>query len=553
MARTETPNHHGSHRRLIWSADGSPASSSKVDAIIVPTARPVAYLKEAASAAVWLGCPLVTLHSKKWTSAQAAARYLPKDVDLIAIDVPESAPLRLPDFETSRLLDPTPFKRRIDLSGKRNLALMLSHMLGWERVVFIDDDIQVPDPGDLSRAVGLLDIHTAVGLGIGGFPDNSVVCHAFRDVGGKQETFIGGGALAVEVKRNRSFFPDIYNDDWFYVLDAGKRLQSVATVGEVIQSPYDPYRPERARNEEFGDVLAEGTFWLLDQGKTASDGDLAHWQEFLERRQRFIWDILSMVERKPDIEAALRGRMIEALKASLGRRALIDPELCVAYLRAWVSDQERWQRHIQGVRQQPKLGREWALKSLGRKGGTPLTWYTRQGSSAGGGASAVGGRRSLATPSKGWREPLPGELERVLLACEVELGGCPASCRLSNKSSTLVPMSSGVAERVRGNQATGPTTPRARTWTLTPGEEAAAIAELKQAATGWAALLAECAGLAAGYGEHHLDAARYRQIAELCIAAGVEETLVEAWVEVGRQRASTAAAITHKTCVLWNS
>ena len=305
-----------------------------------------------------------------------------------------------------------------------------------------------------SRAVGLLDVHTAVGLGIDGFPDNSVVCHAFRHVGGKQETFIGGGALAVEARRNRSFFPDIYNDDWFYVLNAGKRLQSVATIGQVIQNPYDPYRlPERARNEEFGDVLAEGTFWLLDQGKTASDGELPHWEEFLERRRRFIEDILDKVKQKPDIEAAQRRRMIEALKASLGRRALIKPELCVDYLRAWVNDQERWQRHIQGVRQQPRLGREWALRSLGRKGGTPLTWYTRQSSSApqssavrrgpsagrgappsvrgeparrGGSAArrdgmpVARGGQPQAIPSSRWRQPMPGEIWRQPMPGEIE-------------------------------------------------------------------------------------------------------------------------------------
>jgi hypothetical protein len=449
MARTETPNHHGSHRRLIWPADSSPTPQARVDAIIVPTARPVPYLNEAARVAVSLGCPLVTLHSKKWTSAEAAVGYLPESVDLIAVDVPEPAHLRLPELETSRLLERTIFRRQIDLSAKRNLALVLSHMLGWERVVFLDDDIRVPDPGDVSRAAGLLNIHTAVGLGIDGFPDNSVVCHAFRDVGGKQETFIGGGALAVEVRRTRSFFPDVYNDDWFYVLDAGKRLQSVAMVGQVIQNPYDPYRrPERARDEEFGDVLAEGTFWLLDQGKTASDGDLAHWREFLERRRRFIGDVLGVVERKPGIEVAQRGRMIEALKASLGRRALIKPELCVDYLRAWVSDQERWQRHIQGVRQRPELGREWALRSLGRKGGTPLTWYTRQSSSAPESSVVRGGPptgrvaplavregpaarrdrpeawrgrvpaprsgRPLAIPSARWQQPLPAVLERGL-------------------------------------------------------------------------------------------------------------------------------------------
>ena len=48
------------------------------------------------------------------------------------------------------------------------------------------------------------------------------------------------------------------------------------------------------------------------------------------------------------------------------------------------------------------------------------------------------------------------------------------------------------------------------------------------APAGWAALLAECAGPALGYGEHQGDAAQYRQIAELCAAAGMDEAPVEA-------------------------
>jgi hypothetical protein len=101
-------------------------------------------------------------------------------------------------------------------------------------------------------------------------------------------------------------------------------------------------------------------------------------------------------------------------------------------------------------------------------------------------------------------------------------------------------------------RATGPATRSAYSGLLTAEQEAAAVAELTQAA-GWATLLAECAGLVLGYGENQGDAARYRHITELCIAAGADETLIEAWIEVGRQRANTAAALTHKTCVLWDS
>jgi hypothetical protein len=353
----------------------------KVDAIIVPTVRPVSCLEEAAHTARFLSCPLVTLHTPGRTSSDEAASYLGHSVDLIAIDVPAQASLRLPHLQTSRLLAGTMFERRTDVSTKRNLGLLLSHKLRWKRVVFLDDDIRVPDPADLSQAVSLLGTHTAVGLSIGGFPDNSMVCHAFRDAGGYQETFIGGGALAVDVKRNRSLFPNVYNEDWFFVLDAEKGLQPVATVGRVLQEPYDPYRPERAKVEEFGDVLAEGTFWLLDQDRSPSEGDLVHWREFLTKRKKFIGRVLGMVERATDIEPAERVRRAEALKAALGRLARITPELCVDYLEALAVDQERWQRHIQAIRQQPKLRRDHALDSLARTGGKPLTWYTRNATS----------------------------------------------------------------------------------------------------------------------------------------------------------------------------
>jgi hypothetical protein len=375
-AATRTPDHHGDHRRLLWQSDEAP-SQATVDAVIVPTARGLKFLEEAAAAARFLGCPLVTLHSPGRTSASEADAYFGRSLDLIAIDVPAAAHLRLPMLETSRLLAGTIFERRTDVSTKRNLGLLLSHMLRWRRVVFLDDDIRVPDPADLSRAASLLDTHTAVGLTIGGFPDNSVVCHAYREAGGWQDTFIGGGALAVDVKRNRTFFPNIYNEDWFFVLDAGKRLQPVATVGQVLQAPYDPYRPERAKAEEFGDVLAEGTFWLLDQDRAASDGDLAHWREFLTKRKRFIGRVISMVESATTTEPGERAQRVEALNAALGRLARITPELCVAYHKALVVDQERWQRHIQAIRRQPKPRREVALEWLAGPGGRPLTWCSR--------------------------------------------------------------------------------------------------------------------------------------------------------------------------------
>jgi hypothetical protein len=377
---TETQDHHGSHTGLLWAADDA-GRRLGIDAIIVPTARRPAYLDEAAKLAHTLGCTLLTLHSKQWTSAAKAAQRLPQGIDLLAVDIGDPAQLRLPAWETSRLLAGTVFDRRTDTSAKRNVALLLSRMLGWSRVLFLDDDITELNPDDVRRASGLLDTYNAVGLRVGGMLDHSVVCHAYRQAGGSQQAFIGGGALAAHLERSTSFFPDIYNDDWFFLLDGDKGIQAVGVTGTVRQFPYDPFRnPDRARAEELGDVLAEGIYWLLDQGGSVTDADRAHWIKFLVRRRRFIERVLSMVEQDGTLESGERARRIVALKGSLGRLQLITPELCENYLRAWAADRQRWHRHLQKspIRSVQQLAgpeqRRHAVAALSKPGAPRLTW-----------------------------------------------------------------------------------------------------------------------------------------------------------------------------------
>jgi hypothetical protein len=363
--------HHGSHRDLLESPRVDPSAGRQgIDAIFVPTCRPPAYLDSAAKLARSLGCVLVTLHSKKWTTAAQALKRLPADLNLIAIDVKDTVHLNLPRWETTRELTGTVFACRSDLSAKRNLALSLSRMLGWSRILFLDDDITHVKLDDVRVAIGLLDTYNSVGLHVGGFPDHSVVCHAYQMAGGKQQEFIGGGALAIEVTRSESFFPDIYNDDWFFLLDGCDSLQPTAVTGKVIQQPYDPFRtPERARDEELGDVLAEGVYWLLDQGRRIVEADGIYWNGFLVKRRRFIERVLEMVKADRNLEAGERARRIAALKGSLGRLALITPHLCERYLRAWVSDRRQWRDYTASL---PRgLGIPHAIAALSREGFPP--------------------------------------------------------------------------------------------------------------------------------------------------------------------------------------
>jgi hypothetical protein len=348
--QVNTSNHHGSHRELLTQVDGPVAGTCRVDAIIVPTARPAAHLRVAIDLAAQLGCPLITLHSGY--SKTVAARELAnsKSVDLVAVDMKRLPHGMLPSFGTTSLLANTVFERRTDTSSKRNIGLLLARALGWQHIVFLDDDICIQQAEHLTDAVRLLHKYDGVGLTGSGFPDNSVVCHAHRKTGGFQDTFIGGGALAVNAMTFNSFFPDIYNEDWFFLLREDIRLRPIArTSGIAIQRPYDPFaNDQRARAEELGDVLAEGIFWLFDEHKPVEKADRAYWRDFLDKRQSLITEILGRLD-DANVEPAERGRMRAALKAARGRSAIIEPQLCVDYLNSWLDDRDKWAIHLDKI------------------------------------------------------------------------------------------------------------------------------------------------------------------------------------------------------------
>jgi glycosyltransferase involved in cell wall biosynthesis len=339
------PYHHGSHRKLLAKTAAVPKDSGMVEAIMVPTARPSASMGPAIHLASELGCVLVALCSKESSASEVASIAEREGIGLIAIDTDDLPAGLIPEFNTTELLAETPYERTTDTSLKRNLGLLIARILGWQRIVFLDDDIEIPNPGDLNDAVRLLGRYDAAGLHIEGFPDNSVVCHANRATGGAQECFIGGGALAVGSASLTSFFPKIYNEDWFFLLD-DVQLRPTGITGSAKQQPYDPFADaQRAVSEELGDCLAEGLFWLLDGGKRVKDANIAYWHEFLGNRLSFISQVKHKIPRLNKTSGE-KARMIAALDAAHERCLTITPLLCVRYLRAWRADCTRWRNHV---------------------------------------------------------------------------------------------------------------------------------------------------------------------------------------------------------------
>jgi hypothetical protein len=339
----DRPGQHSSHRGLL-NAEVVPSDRKKIDAVLVPAARDSGRLEPAARLAAELGCPLIALCS--WDADPRKIRSADWGTTVFGVDVRPKTPL--PDLLTTALLSDSRFARRSDTSLKRNLGLALTRLTGWEHVLFLDDDITKLDADLLERAASLLGAFGTVGLENIGYPDNSVVCHANRDTGSPQSAFVGAGALLFPGSRATSFFPDVYNEDWFFLLDS-EQLVDVAVHGTFSQAQYDPYaNPKRAGDEEFGDCLAEGLFALLDDGAQLGDADHRYWRRFLDQRRRLIEEIIGRARHRPR-EPARRARILASMNAARDSLADVSASLCVAYLDAWRRDRERWADYVNGL------------------------------------------------------------------------------------------------------------------------------------------------------------------------------------------------------------
>jgi hypothetical protein len=335
-------SHHGSHAGLITRHLAQHAPCGRLDAIIVPTARPSRQLDAAVRLSATLECALLVLSSRDSDPADIARRAAKWGADTVAIDTAGALHRILPAQSLGKYLKTHGFGRFNDLSGKRNLGLLVARALGWAKVLFLDDDIRDVSPADVTALAGLLDTNDAVGLGNSGQRDNSVVCHAHHETGGRQDVFVSGGLLGVSVGSADGFFPDIYNEDWFFL----HSVDRIALTGDSCQDPYDPFAsPRRAREEELGDCLAEGLYWLRDNAYPVTTVlRPKFWRDYLHARRELIDTVVEKVRRAPQYTQQQRRRREASLAAARATSLRITPELCVQLMRRWRDDVKVWHR-----------------------------------------------------------------------------------------------------------------------------------------------------------------------------------------------------------------
>lgn len=363
---------HASHTQLIGLGDPDPTGceeSPALDAIVVPASRPAHNLEQAITLARAIGCHLIILCSRD-ADPTAVDKLLTvrSFTDATVIDIPPRYRHAYFEFETTKWAKERFPTRNSDLSMKRNVGLVLARMLGWQRIFFMDDDIRDLDAAALLATVATVggesssgQRYYSAGMTTVDFPDNSVVCHARRAIGEFQGVFVSGSALAVDCTVSFGFFPDVYNEDWlFFYRDVTEgRLGSSGRT--TTQLRYDPFAdPQRAANEEFGDVIAEGLYALRDQDLSteyAMTGE--YWHQFLADRMRILDEIIESEKAQPRIRWNMR------LAVAAARKCLeeIQPDMCVDYVERWRRDLGRWEGTLKRIPRAASIGD--ALLQLG--------------------------------------------------------------------------------------------------------------------------------------------------------------------------------------------
>ena len=332
-----------------------------LDAVIVPSSRSAEHLRSAAAIARETESELLVLCSYRAKGAAVERVVVQEDVARHhVIDVPDDyrcglLPSRPPPSLAAPASRPT-------LSHKRNLGLLVARMVGWRTALFIDDDITL-DVAAIKAAQQGMDDATAVGFPVVDWPDLSVVGHANQLSGGRQDVFVGPSALLVDLRSELlGHFPTIYNEGALYLHDAVAARAVRCSDATARQLPYNPFQDvRRGRDEEFGDVIAEGLMGYLDEPTDVCPMHGSYWRQFLPRRRAILREITERLLSGP--ASPRRASALGAVRGAERQHEWITPRACAQFVRRWRADRDLWKgrlRDLERVRTVPD-----ALRRLG--------------------------------------------------------------------------------------------------------------------------------------------------------------------------------------------
>lgn len=180
-----------------------------------------------------------------------------------------------------------------NLGYARNFGLLYSKYLGLEKVLFMDDDIEVLNQHLIQKLFNALNHYKFTGANILGLVDDSILGHIATELGIFNERMLSGGFMIFNPRIIDHFFLNNYNEDWIWLflqLKGEKYLQ----IGEVFQKFTDPFTNYKSKVmfQEFGEIALDGILDLYKEGSYDSLIQLSFWKRMIQERKEYL-DLLA--------------------------------------------------------------------------------------------------------------------------------------------------------------------------------------------------------------------------------------------------------------------
>jgi hypothetical protein len=176
-----------------------------------------------------------------------------------------------------------------NLGYARNFALLYSKAIGVDKVLFMDDDIHVPNLKLIDDLFQSVKDFQFVGANITGLVDDSALGHIATDLEIFNERMLSGGFMVFNPNIIDQYFLNNYNEDWIWLFLQlkGKKYLQTGEVFQELSNPLANYQ-KKVIFQEHGEIALDGILDLFKKGSYDSLVQLSFWKRMLSEREEYL-------------------------------------------------------------------------------------------------------------------------------------------------------------------------------------------------------------------------------------------------------------------------
>jgi hypothetical protein len=253
----------------------------------------------------------------------------------------ESFVLFFSDLATSNHKFTKSYVNNWKLPLKRNFALRHASVMGFRKILIVDDDIRSIDKKRLKAGADCLDKYALAGCFVNDFLDTSVLGHLEKAAGEEIHPFLSGSFLFIKPPETQSFFPCLYNEDWLFMIPHVQN-GTACSFGNVRQEAFDPFgNLSRPVFQEFGEIIIEGLYALIESKQYEFRFKSKTWIDVIAQRREILKSLSKRLAKK---------KHQITIKQMLESNSHITEADCCDFISYWERDTISWSKYIGGFK-----------------------------------------------------------------------------------------------------------------------------------------------------------------------------------------------------------